>query len=373
MYRSTFRTLNVFSNLFRHKTSLILTRNGPRVLFKSPLVIIQHRNYAEDAKKQPVKSPLGSLIAKETNEKANSEEEEARKQREASWRTMKLTLIFFGVSFTCLGSYLIFVLGAPERDREGRVIEDDLSHLPLWRQYLMRTYRELDNYRRLIKEPSRDKLLPDPLQYPYLQPKYTLVLELTDVLVHPDWTYNTGWRFKKRPGLDYFLESLHGHFEIVVYTAEQGMTVFPLIEAMDPKNLISYKLVRDATHFVGGHHVKSLDKLNRDLSKVIVVDWNPNSVQFHPENLLKVRRWEGADEDLSLVDLSIFLKTIVDNNIEDVREVLLYYSKYDDPIEAFREKQKKLMELLEAQGAKKKEQEAKPRPWVPTIFSRKQF
>jgi len=40
----------------------------------------------------------------------------------------------------------------------------------------------------MIREPSREKLLPDPVTYPYVQPPYTLVLELTDVLVHPDWT-----------------------------------------------------------------------------------------------------------------------------------------------------------------------------------------
>jgi hypothetical protein len=40
----------------------------------------------------------------------------------------------------------------------------------------------------MIREPSREKLLPDPVPYPYIQPPYTLVLELTDVLVHPDWT-----------------------------------------------------------------------------------------------------------------------------------------------------------------------------------------
>lgn len=40
----------------------------------------------------------------------------------------------------------------------------------------------------LVQEPSREKLLPDPLTYPYLQPPFTLVLEIADVLVHPDWT-----------------------------------------------------------------------------------------------------------------------------------------------------------------------------------------
>lgn len=40
----------------------------------------------------------------------------------------------------------------------------------------------------MIKEPSRDKLLPDPVKHPYFQPPYTLVLEMTDLLVHPEWT-----------------------------------------------------------------------------------------------------------------------------------------------------------------------------------------
>lgn len=163
----------------------------------------------------------------------------------------------------------------------------------------------------LIIEPSREKLLPDILVEPYYQPPYTLVMELTDVLVHPDWTYSTGWRFKKRPGrkhhptllgckisefprfslrirlfiiffrfaaflsgTEQFLDSLHGLFEVVIYTAELGITVFPIIEALDPKNVITYKLVRDATHFLDGHHVKDLSKLNRDLTKVILKQTN---------------------------------------------------------------------------------------------------
>ena len=40
----------------------------------------------------------------------------------------------------------------------------------------------------MIQDPSSEKLLPDPLKEPWYQPPYTLVLEMTDVLVHPDWT-----------------------------------------------------------------------------------------------------------------------------------------------------------------------------------------
>lgn len=98
-------------------------------------------------------------------------------------------------------------------------------------------------------------------------------------------------------------------YEIVIYTAEQGMTVFPIIEALDPKHIISYKLVRDATHFVDGVHVKSLDKLNRELSKVIVIDWSMDSVKFHPDNVFHIPRWAGNDDDTTLLDLAAFLKS----------------------------------------------------------------
>lgn len=122
-------------------------------------------------------------------------------------------------------------------------------------------------------------------------------------------TYQTGWRFKKRPGVDQFLEQLGRLFEIVVYTADHGMTVFPVLDALDPNGFIMYRLVRDATHFVDGHHVKSLDKLNRDLSKIIVVDWNPHSTKFHPENAFNIPRWNGNDDDTTLYDLTAFLKS----------------------------------------------------------------
>lgn len=65
-----------------------------------------------------------------------------------------------------------------------------------------------------------------------------------------------------------------------------------------------------ATHFVDGHHVKSLDKLNRDLSKVIVIDWNPHSTKFHPENAFNISRWTGNDDDTTLFDLTAFLKSL---------------------------------------------------------------
>lgn len=43
-----------------------------------------------------------------------------------------------------------------------------------------------------VVEPSREKLLPDPLKPPYWQPKYTVVIELKNVLVAPEWSVSFG-------------------------------------------------------------------------------------------------------------------------------------------------------------------------------------
>lgn len=36
--------------------------------------------------------------------------------------------------------------------------------------------------------PATSKLLPDPLPDYYDKPQYTLVFEMTDLLVHPEWS-----------------------------------------------------------------------------------------------------------------------------------------------------------------------------------------
>ncbi|ESO06649.1 hypothetical protein HELRODRAFT_64595 [Helobdella robusta] len=200
----------------------------------------------------------------------------------------------------------------------------------------------------MIQDPSSEKLLPDPLKEPWYQPPYTLVIEMTGVLVHPDWTLSTGWRFKKRPGLKYFLQQVGPPlFEVVIYTHEQGFTAYPIIDSMDPEGRIMFRLFRDATKYVNGTHAKDLSFLNRDLSKVIIVDCDPKAMSLQPRNGFLLQKWEGDDSDRKLVDLANFLKTVALSNVEDVRPVMEYYAQFDDPIAVFKEKQKQLQDMEE--------------------------
>ncbi|KAM3960457.1 mitochondrial import inner membrane translocase subunit TIM50-C-like [Aphomia sociella] len=295
----------------------------------------------------PINSDDAQVIKKE-QEEFDKENKEKTEENEKNWRRMKIGFGVFGGALTVMGGCLVVEMGAPRRGDDGQIIQDEFSNMPIAMQYLKRTWKELTFYEKMIKEPSREKLLPDPLPPPY-QATYTLVLEFTDVLVHPDWSYQTGWRFKKRPGLDQFLQTVaNSNYEVVIFTTENVFMIWPVLDKLDPENkLINYRLFRDSTHFIDGVHVKNLDGLNRDLSKVIAVDWNKGATKFHPQNSLILKKWKGADDDTTLLDLANLLQTIAMSDVTDVREVLTYYSQFDDPIAAFRENQRKLMEQME--------------------------
>ncbi|KAK7487161.1 hypothetical protein BaRGS_00021656 [Batillaria attramentaria] len=310
-------------------------------------------------------------------ESSGTEQDKKSEKKSGRWtgkNAWKLGLLGLGGWLIFSGGALFYIWGAPPRDPEGNEIEDEFSKLPKLTAMFKRASKEVNIFTKSIQEPSRQQLLPDPLTYPYVQPPYTLVLEMTGVLVHPDWTYSTGWRFKKRPYIDYFLEQVGPPmFEVVIYSQEQGMTADPLISSLDPRGSIMYRLYRDATRYMNGHHLKDLACLNRDLSKVIMIDWSSTATQLQRQNTLTIPKWNGEEGDRTLIDLANFLKTIAASDVEDVRTVLQYYSQFDDPLAVFRENQRKLQEEQERMAAEYKQMEEKKRVsgWGLSGFLRK--
>ncbi|CAG2168037.1 unnamed protein product [Oppiella nova] len=285
-----------------------------------------------------------STISDNLDPNKDSEKLEKERQRVKQQKITKYTLLVMFCMFCGSGVYALLEWGAPSLDSEGNPIEDEFSAMPLAVQYIYRSWHTFAHYEQVLREPTRNLLLPPPLEPPYYQPPFTLVLEMTGVLVNPEWTYRTGWRFKKRPFVDYFLHHLatSGNFEIVIYTYEQGFTAFPLIDSLDPNGYVMYRLFRDSTRYENGVHMKDLNCLNRDLSKVIHIDWNGKACQLSPNNCLTLKKWTGNTDDRTLYDLSHFLRAIATEGVEDVRQVIEHYSQFDDPIEAFKDNQRKL-------------------------------
>lgn len=121
---------------------------------------------------------------------------------------------------------------------------------------------------------------------PMQEPKHpiTLVLDLDETLVHcsvepipkPDVVFpvlfngvNYQVHVRKRPYLDFFLESIAPHYEVVLFTASQKVYADKLCEYIDPKqNMIRHRLFRDSCLCVQGNYVKDIDVLGRDMKSV---------------------------------------------------------------------------------------------------------
>lgn len=169
------------------------------------------------------------------------------------------------------------------------------------------------------------KLLPDlpPQPFPGTPIPRTLVLDLDETLIYSSYSRSTGWRVAKRPGAEAFLAYLCNFYEIVVFSSKLNMYVDPIVSQLDPNGYISHRLFRSETKFDKGTFVKDLSVLNRDLSRVIVIDHDmKNTLKYHPENGIEVPRWNGDPNDTTLLDLVPFLESLSKEDVSDVREHL---------------------------------------------------
>ncbi len=77
---------------------------------------------------------------------------------------------------------------------------------------------------------------------------------------------------RKRPHLETFLQGIHSHYEVVLFTASQKVYADKLVDYLDPeKKYIQHRLFRDSCLNVQGNFIKDLEVLGRNLSKVMVL------------------------------------------------------------------------------------------------------
>lgn len=145
--------------------------------------------------------------------------------------------------------------------------------------------------------------------------KLTLTLDLDETLVHctvdpvpnPDHIFSVVFNdnsyqvyVKKRPYLDYFLESVSKQFEVnvgynacllprlpysshqvIVFTASQQVYADKLLDLIDVEGtLVHYRLFRESCLQVQGNYLKDLTVLGRDLSATVLVDNSPHAYGY---------------------------------------------------------------------------------------------
>jgi len=127
-----------------------------------------------------------------------------------------------------------------------------------------------------------------------------------------------------------FLTEMAKSYEIVVFSAGLPYVVDPVLGALDPQgSFFMWRLYRDCTTYRAGKYIKDISRLNRDLTKVVMIDDDVEYVSDQPENAIVVTRWEGDREDTELLDLIPFLKGLDTNRkkgrIVDFREEIARY------------------------------------------------
>lgn len=156
---------------------------------------------------------------------------------------------------------------------------------------------------------------------------HTLVLDLEHTLVSSTWDRKYGWRHAKRPGVDKFLQTLAQYYEIVLYSPSMDAIADPVVTSLDKSGCIMHRLYRESTHYKNGAHVKDLNRLNRNVNRMVVLDDDPEAVQFNPDNLIVIPPYEDPTDrtDNALERITPFLVEIARQNVQDVPALLRPY------------------------------------------------
>lgn len=125
----------------------------------------------------------------------------------------------------------------------------------------------------------------------------------------------------KRPWVDFFLKTVSSWYTVVIFTASMREYADPVIDWLDQgRGLIEGRLFRESCTNIKGSYVKDLTVVERDLSKVCLVDNSPISYGLHQANGIPIEGWLNDPKDEGLLELLPMLDSLRFTN--DVRRVL---------------------------------------------------
>lgn len=197
-------------------------------------------------------------------------------------------------------------------------------------------FQEVDYAEHLKKK--KPSYVPDSPLLPNLPPnaedRICLVLDLDETLVHSSFTPLEGADFeipldmqgelhtvyvKKRPGVDEFLKKVSESYEIVVFTASLALYANPVMDLLDPNNLVQLRLYREHCVLIEGCYVKDIAKLGRDLKRTVIIDNSPLSYALQPENAIPITAFFTDENDRELDRILTLLEHA--KNVKDVRKI----------------------------------------------------
>lgn len=158
--------------------------------------------------------------------------------------------------------------------------------------------------------------------------KFTLVLDLDETLIYFKNDIAKP-KFLIRPYAYCFLKNLSAFYEIIIFTAAQKEYADWILDKIDSKKNIVYRLYREHCQISKTSHIKDLRLLGRDLSKTIIVDNFSENFALHKDNGICIKSWYGDLNDQVLISLEKFLLQLVNDNVEDVRPYMKLHIEND--------------------------------------------
>jgi len=125
----------------------------------------------------------------------------------------------------------------------------------------------------------------------------------------------------KRPYVDNFLKKVSEWYKVVVFTASLKEYADPVIDYLDPeKKIFAKRYFRESCQYRNGIYMKDLQIIEKDLSKICLVDNSSFSYEINKENGIPIETWINEPKDRELLNLLPFLDAL--RFVEDVRSIL---------------------------------------------------
>jgi len=125
----------------------------------------------------------------------------------------------------------------------------------------------------------------------------------------------------KRPGLELFLEEASSFCTLAVFTAGTEDYGKAMLDQLDPCGRMSLRLYRSSCSMVDGLFLKDLNKLERGLSRTVLIDNSPVSMLLQPDNAILVSSFYTDRSDNALFKLLPILREL--HSMDDVRPHLV--------------------------------------------------
>jgi CTD small phosphatase-like protein 2 len=92
---------------------------------------------------------------------------------------------------------------------------------------------------------------------------------------------------------------------------------------LDPEyHYIKHRLYRQHTQYDDGVYVKDLSILGRDLRRIIIIDNIKDNFERQEANGIEIKTWTSDPKDRELDNLMVFLKGIIEAQVNDVRPLI---------------------------------------------------